>query len=292
MPLHSPVNEYHGVNAHLHSYFQNKGGWEGFHNKFIGDIAEVLSILLPPNYSVDTEQSLQIHLPLAPQPIRTKPDITIYDLGLDDERGSFQTSHSTATLTQTVLDTMIDMEPTYYSAILIYEFSGDETLGIPVTRIELLSPTNKTGPGYWQYIEKRSATLRAGLRLVEVDLMHQTPSPVKGIPNYGRHQEQAFAYTITVSNPTPDLEKGLARTYSFAVDTPIPVIEIPLSGEEVFPLDFNTIYHDTYKSIRAYSLRVDYEQLPLRFETYSPDDQARISSVMERVQKKFENTSE
>jgi hypothetical protein len=31
MPIHTRKNLYQGVNAHLHSYLQQEGGWESFH---------------------------------------------------------------------------------------------------------------------------------------------------------------------------------------------------------------------------------------------------------------------
>jgi hypothetical protein len=59
MVLRSKKNEYRGVNAHLHSYFQTKGGWASFHTAHINDLAREINRLLPPGYLVDVEQSLQ-----------------------------------------------------------------------------------------------------------------------------------------------------------------------------------------------------------------------------------------
>lgn len=55
MSLYSPRNEYAGVNAHLHSFYQSHGGWEGFHGKHIGDMAEFITPLLPRCCCVDIE---------------------------------------------------------------------------------------------------------------------------------------------------------------------------------------------------------------------------------------------
>ena len=40
-----------------------------------------------------------------------------------------------------------------------------------VTAIEILSPTNKLGEGYWQYQGKRRALIRQNVHLVELDLL-------------------------------------------------------------------------------------------------------------------------
>ena len=40
-----------------------------------------------------------------------------------------------------------------------------------VTAIEILSPTNKLGEGYWQYQGKRRSLIRQNVHLVELDLL-------------------------------------------------------------------------------------------------------------------------
>lgn len=62
MAIRSRKNQYRGINAHLHSRLQNvAAGWETFHGKHIGDLAEVIDPLLPPGYLVDFAKSMQIH---------------------------------------------------------------------------------------------------------------------------------------------------------------------------------------------------------------------------------------
>lgn len=60
------------------------------------------------------------------------------------------------------------------SALEIRELAGPGE-GVPVTRLELLSPTNKPpGDGYLQYREKHIVTIEQGVPLVELDYLHQT----------------------------------------------------------------------------------------------------------------------
>lgn len=62
MAIRSRKNQYRGINAHLHSRLQNvAAGWEPFHGKHIGDLAEAIDPLLPPGYLVDFAKSMQIH---------------------------------------------------------------------------------------------------------------------------------------------------------------------------------------------------------------------------------------
>ena len=53
-PLRSVRNQYPGVNAHLHSYWQGRGGWSRFHTNHIADLLRALRpLLLPRGYDAD-----------------------------------------------------------------------------------------------------------------------------------------------------------------------------------------------------------------------------------------------
>jgi len=283
MPVRSPKNEYRGVNAHLHSHFQNAGGWDGFHTAHITDLARAIARALPEGYSVELEQSLQLrefHPDTSERLRRPQPDMTIFQR----ERGSMPAAagNLAATLIQPVIETIDLREDQYYAAAVIYQSVDDAALGRPITRIELLSPSNKRGDGYLTYIEKRSAALRSGLRLVEIDYLHETPSPIKGVPRYPG-DPGAFPYTLSVSDPRPDLATGLTHTYGFSVDQPIPQPPIPLENNDAFEIDVDAVYQFTFAGLPTFSARVDYEQLPASFDRYRAADQDRIRLVMARV---------
>ena len=289
MAIQSRVNQYFGINAHLQSVFQKKdGGWQGFHNAYVMDLVREIDVHLPQGYVADAEQSLQIQEihPETGLRIRSpRPDITIYDTG-QTQINNYQAIYGTnavATLTQTVLETSQLDEEAYYSATVIYQLLEDNTFGEPVTRIELLSKSNKYGgSGFDLYVEKRDSTLRSGVNLVEIDYLHESHSPIRGIPRYPA-QEGSFPNHITVSNPHPSMAEGLAKTYSFLVDVPIPKLEIPLVDDDVVVVDFDAVYQRTFSSIRAYSYRVDYDKLPENFESYSTTDQERIQKRLAKI---------
>ncbi|MEM6528247.1 MAG: DUF4058 family protein, partial [Chloroflexota bacterium] len=167
-------------------------------------------------------------------------------------------------------------------AVVIYRQEDSADFGEPVTRIELLSPSNKQGTSEVQYREKRIATLKSGMKLVEIDLLHQTPSPIIGIPIYPQ-QDGSYPYNITISDPQPSLAEGLAETYAFHVEDPIPVVAIPLADGHSVAVDSGAVYDTTFSSISAYSYRVDYEQLPDQIESYSVFDRARIQARMKVI---------
>jgi hypothetical protein len=282
MAIRSNKNEYRGVNAHLHSTFQNVGGWEGFHGKHIGDIAESLSAVMPTGYLVSTETSLQIReiYPDTGKITLTRPDITIHDT--QSSPPTKLSGLEGATLTHPLIEALYDVEEDYYMAIVILEDDGSP-FGRPITRIELLSPSNKIGRGYAQYHQKRLATLKAGVSLIEIDYLHETPPTLNHIPSYSDKQTGAFPYHISISQPIPSFEQGTSATYGFFVDDPIPTIPIPLSENQHVTLNLNVVYQKTFMSINLYRHLADYSLLPAHFESYLPDDQTRIQAIMTRM---------
>lgn len=278
MSSESRRNRYRGVNPHLHSTYQNTGGWSGFHSKHIADLAAHIDSQLPAGYEVELEQSLQIrefHPDTGERVRNPRPDVTVYDA--EGERKTGQSAYPTATMTQPINETFMLDPSAYYTALRVYHHIEER---YPVLQIELLSPGNKPGGrGAVQYIEKRMGILKAGLRLVEVDYLHETPSPIRGLPVYP-HDSGAFPYTITVSDPTPSLEDGIAATYGFHVDAPVPMINFPLVGTDSLTIDFDAAYQHTFTSLSTFSRRVDYSALPENFNRYSDDDQIRIREIM------------
>lgn len=135
-----------------------------------------------------------------------------------------------------------------------------------VTRIELLSPTNKPpGDGFLQYREKRIATLEEGTPLVEIDYLHETPPPIRRIPSYADKQPNAHPYWIAVTDPRPSLELGETRVYGFDVDEPIPTVDLPLAGSDKLTFDFDAPYQQTFASLSYFRNRADYEHEPPNF---------------------------
>jgi hypothetical protein len=187
-----------------------------------------------------------------------------------------------ATLTQPLLEALFDDEEDYYTSIMILA-DDDNPMGRPITRIELLSPSNKIGRGYAQYHQKRLATLKAGISLIEIDYLHETPPTLNHIPSYADKQGGAFPYHISISQPIPSFERGTSATYGFFVDMPIPTIPIPLSNNQQVMLNLDEVYQKTFLSINLYRHLADYSALPPRFESYLPDDQAKIQSIMARM---------
>jgi hypothetical protein len=284
MPTRLRENPYKGVNPHLQSWLQTPGTqfvsskWPGFHTNHIGHIADFLNVNLPSNYVAHTEQSLQIRAEdfgTGEEAYSQRvPDVGIYQSGTSAGTAIRQQAPRVIPLEET-----LDLTEDFVPAVIIRQVPGDEPLGTVITRIELLSPSNLPGhTGYTTYRIGRADTLHAGVPLVEVDYIHELRPPMLKVPRYPRHPN-SYPYNIYVSDPRPSIQKGHFMPYGFDVDEPFSHVRIPLAGDEFIEFDFGVAYHHTFERGR-WGTYVDYEQLPARFETYSPADQERIKTKM------------
>ncbi len=291
MVIHLPENQYSGVNAHLHSYLQQHNDWSIFHGEHISDLRRALQNLLPPEsgYFAVSEKSLQIirddlttgRLSSS----RTIPDIGVYKTAnWGNVMATPAMNPAAPGATVPIIDTL--SEPENVTSVLIYRQSNDEdVIGIPVTRIELLSPANKPpGSHYRQYLAKRDETLQSGINLVEIDYLHEQRSAIGILPNYVQRDPKSYPYVLLVNTPYPSISDGETAIFGFRVDDPIPTISIPLQGNDQVSLDLNLVYNQTFLSNLVYGLRiVDYEKLPEHFESYDDEDQQRIQNRMNLV---------
>lgn len=163
-------------------------------------------------------------------------------------------------------------------AIVIREVV-QKKLGRAVTRIELLSPSNKQGgSNYESYWVKRAEAVETGVPLIEIDYLHESPPLINKLPVYPEHPE-AYPYSVIVTDPRPNWSKGRVKFYGFGVNEPIKAIPVPLAGDEGIVFDLNALYQHTFQA-GLWGTLIDYSQEPERFETYSADDQALIRKLM------------
>ena len=294
-------NQYRGINAHLHSYWQAVGGWSRFHTNHITDIMRTLRpLLLPLGYDADVEPSLQIRrLDDIQPPQYPESDVTIYDLQPDRPR-SAHTPPQPASAAELILpipealygEPLSEKE---YSAVKVYKVQGSKLdRGTPVAWIELLSPSNKPGGrDADEYFDKRLTILENGIVFIEVDYLHETAPTLKGLPNYRTRRgqmadERGRAYHLIVIDPRPNVRQGWTHVREFDVDAPIPMIDIPLTGEDKLPFDFGVPYRKTFEETLYGQQLVDYSELPQNFDRYSEADRARIVSRMVLILKAVE----
>jgi hypothetical protein len=275
--IRSVKNQYSGINAHLHSYWQNAGGWADFHTNHITDLMRLMRAqLLPMGYTAGVEQSLQIRR-VDNRFDRPESDISIYDL--DPERPTYP-----RVLPIPEILGLSEVAEKPFNAVAVYR-AGQRT--DPVAWVELLSPSNKPGgQDDDEYLSKRLKVLRRGIVFVEIDYLHESAPTFAGVAQYQAHRKNqpveigSHPYRILVIDPRPSLDAGQAHIIEFDVDRPIPIMTIPLNADDVLKFDFGAAYSKTFEETLYGMELVDYSQIPLRFERYSEDDQAQIASRM------------
>jgi hypothetical protein len=290
MPIRLIANPYRGVNAHLHSLAQNPERsasiWTSFHASHIGHITDALNALLPPHYVARSEQSLQIwteDLDLGEGiSLRPRPDTSVFLSGTPMSGQSASSGAISDPSVRVVSHTeWFQQEESFFAAVMIYPVEAYEFVGQPVTRIELLSESNKRGgAGFVGYQRNRLTALRSGTSLIEVDYLHESPSPLPGVADYPTEPD-SHPYLLAVTDRRPGKNPdAYMLVYGFDVDTPIPArVILPLAGEDTVAVDFNAIYQHTFIAGR-WGVHLDYEQFPKNFDRYSPADQERIRQVM------------
>ncbi|MDX1991036.1 MAG: DUF4058 family protein [bacterium] len=284
MAYHSPHNLYPGVNAHLNSFLQQEdGGWEMFHARYLNTLTTIVSQHLPSNYYVTLEKSFQISVSNLARLQRTIPDVGIYQMRPSISAPTAPVAPPQPTLTFSLSATVSDPDDTLLTPV-IYELVQGKYPGVPVTRLELLSPGNKLPSAYhYVYLEKRLETLRSGLSLIEIDYLHEAHPVLTILASYRSGDRDSFPYMALVSTPQPSFRDGHLAFYGFGVDAPQPVIPLPLARDEKLMLDLGQVYNETFMSMSVFSLLVDYETEPAAMERYAPADQEKIRQRIAQI---------
>ena len=121
-----------------------------------------------------------------------------------------------------------------------------------VTSIEILSPVNKREPGLSAYRKKAERLQRAGVHILEIDLIRrgQRPFPHPRIPD--------TAYRITLIRAGA----GTMEVWPISLRDPLPVLPVPLrSPDPDVPLELGQALDAVYDEA-AYELSIDYTQPP------------------------------
>src|SRR5690606_16812354 len=204
--------------------------WTSFHASHIGHIIDALNDLLPLNYIARPEQSLQIWTDDSysnePSQRRSpRPDVSIYRNSISDAHT--ETEGHNAPVRVIAINSFREEEITIPSAV-IYEVQDHEIAGKPVTRIELLSASNKVGgTGEDGYRKNRLMAIRSGTSLIELDYLHQTASPLSGILAYPQGDD-SHPYYIALTDCREGYPQNM-RVYIRDVNQTLPSsLAIPL----------------------------------------------------------------
>ncbi len=121
-----------------------------------------------------------------------------------------------------------------------------------VTSIEILSPVNKRKPGLQTYLEKRQKLHKAGVHLLEIDLLRRGTRPI-------RHRSlEAYEYLAALTRA----KSSRTDVWTIGLRAKLPVVPVPLlEPDEDVPLDLQKALDEVYEEA-AYELSIDYRKEP------------------------------
>ena len=251
-----PANPFPGMNP----YLENPGLWPGAHNRLIVGLGNMLARRLRPAYSVGIQERVQI----SAEPggngsgggggngVRI-PDVAVLTAaapvpgaGAGELRFPMPARSKDAIAVQLPATELLKER-----YLEVRRVDNRQVVAI----IELLSPTNKGGDGYREYLGKRAATLYSPTHLVEIDLLRAG----RRMPVIGPAPAEAH-YRILVANARRS--EPVADLYAFGIRQAIPDFVMPLAQEdEGIAVNLNSVVSSVYAD-GSYDLDIDYGQDP------------------------------
>ena len=265
-----PVNPFPGMNP----YLENPGLWPGAHNRLIVGLGNMLARRLRPAYSVGIQERVQI----SAEPggngggsggsngVRI-PDVAVLTAapvpGAGELRFPMPARSKDAIAVQLPATELLKER-----YLEVRRVDNRQVVAI----IEVLSPTNKGGDGYREYLAKRAATLYSPTHLVEIDLLRAG----RRMPVIGPAPAEAH-YRILVANARRS--EPVADLYAFGIRQAIPDFVMPLAQEdEGIAVNLNAVVNSVYAD-GSYDLDIDYGQDPPE-PPLSDDDRAWLEQLL------------
>ncbi|MBI1830620.1 MAG: DUF4058 family protein [Planctomycetes bacterium] len=216
--------------------------WPDFHYTFVNYWREAIADALPDDYLARIDE--RMYLVETDPEVRKliKPDVSIET---DNGGSSARRTSAIATLEPVTMRLeIIDGVTEHYVEIL----RKPELTVVAI--LELLSPTNKEGPGRTEYLHKRNAILRQNVHLVELDLLlggRRLPSP-RSLPSGDCY------YLIARAEQRFD-----CQLYHWRLTDPLPTLPVPLRPPHAdIAVDLAAVFRTAYQRGRfARSLRYD-----------------------------------
>ncbi|ETW97335.1 MAG: hypothetical protein ETSY1_23015 [Candidatus Entotheonella factor] len=221
--------------------------WTSVHVELSSEIARQLAPKLRPKYIVRTMRRFITDIP---ENVSISTGDIYPDVGVAANRS--------------------DREPTALGAAVVpapLEFTTIMPVRIPdisveirdvdqralVTAIGVLSPANKRGEGYREYLRKRHRILTSTTHLIEIDFLHTG----RRVPM--REQLPDVPYFVFLSRSE---RRPTTHVWPIRLDMTLPVIPLPLlAGDDDADLDLQDAFTSVYDAL-GYDLSTDYSRPP------------------------------
>ena len=226
--------------------------WMSFHTEFCVELARQLRPFLRPQY---TAMTMKYYVMDTPDELaiatRNGGSHGIYaDVGVTEatQWHRSQTAPS-AVMAPTIEMATIMPEPVPQFAIEIRDVEERKL----VTLIELLSPANKRGQGYDEYIAKRQRVLLSMTHLLEIDLLRKG----KRVPM--RSPLPTAPYFVFLSRYE---KRPITDIWQIKLNQPLPIVPVPLlAGDDDITLDLQQAFTNVYDLV-GYDLILNYNNPP------------------------------
>ena len=222
--------------------------WMSFHVQFCVEIARQLAPKIRPRYAARTMRRFVTDTPeelaIIAKSGNIIPDVGVAErtpvpLPIDGGTGGVAVLEPTLR----IATKMPEMIPQY--AVEIRDIEERQL----VTLIEVLSPANKRGEGYSEYVEKRTRILLSTSHLLEIDLLRNG----KRVPMQEDLPDSPYFVFLSRWQRRP-----LTDIWEIGLDQPLPAIPVPLLPEDDdVALDLQQAFTNVYDSI-GYDLLLDY----------------------------------
>jgi len=250
-------------------YLESQGYWPDFHASLILYCRDALNDVLPESYEARLGEQLRLVELREPQIRTVLPDVAILEGGTAG-RGASETDAGVLTLEPVTMGLPAEEIEEVRDLWIEIRHRPDREL---ITAIEVLSPWNKSGEGYWNYRAKRRRLIRQNVHLVELDFL------VRGqrLPMKQELPPADFYAFLSRGDRRPQCD-----VFAWSLRQPLPRIPIPLRAPDPdVILDLPSLFAFGYDRGR-YARALDYSA-PLDLPLASSDrawaeDLARTSA--------------
>ena len=233
----------------MNPFVESPQFWAGFHNSLANVVMGSLNQRIMPDYYAQTMLAvtydvIEINTGLLDSSHVLHPDISIWESSLLVETPA----QSTLTITPPSAESVIPYEvELHYFSVEIRYVETDEL----ITVIEILTPVSKrTGhEAHEDYLRKRRDLVRAGVNLLEIDLLRAGTRPplMKPVPR------APYYVTLSRRNRRPRVE-----VWPIQLADRLPVLPVPLvEPDSDVPLDLGLLVQTIYNN-GPYAAAINY----------------------------------
>lgn len=216
-------------------FLESQGLWPDFHVAFATYLRDTIAMQLPDPYVARIDERMNLVELEAEEVKQFRPDVAISRQG----PACAHSEGTGATMTLEPVIVTLKVLDEYREVFIEILHGPDRKL---VTVIEVLSPSNKIGGGYRDFLARHNAWMRRDVNLVDLDFLSAGRRlPIKGRFPLGDH----YAY-ISRGERMPE-----CQLYAWTVRDPLPSIPIPLLAPDPdVVIELGPIFANVYERAR------------------------------------------